>query len=231
MDKKKAIYCAIDTSDIDRAISIINEISPYIGGVKLGLEFFTAHGPEGISRIKKLGLPLFLDLKLYDIPTTVKKSLSNILKLSPEFTTVHISGGSEMLNECVKLKNEFDSSTKIIGVTMLTSFNNELINEIGLQKNVSANVENLSNLAIKCGLDGIVCSPLEIDMIKKNYGNKLKLIVPGIREIDSNANDQKRTLTAKEAFDAGGDVIIVGRPIVEANSPADAAAAILQSLR
>ena len=225
------IYCAIDKSDIDEAIALINQILPFIGGIKLGLEFFTAHGPEGIRKIKEIGLPIFLDLKLYDIPNTVKKSLSNILSFSPEYTTVHISGGSEMLNECVKLKKELNSPTKLIGVTMLTSFNNKLINEIGLQNTVTENVKNLSTLAFKCGLDGIVCAPLEIDMIKKIYGNKLKLIVPGIRETHDDANDQKRTLTVKEAFNAGGDVIVIGRPIVESDSPAESAEAIQKSLK
>jgi orotidine-5'-phosphate decarboxylase len=225
------IYCAIDTSDIDKAILLIEQIAPYVGGVKLGLEFFTAHGPEGINKIKEIGLPIFLDLKLYDIPNTVKKSLSNILSFSPEYTTVHISGGSEMLNECVKLKKEMNSSTNLIGVTMLTSFNDNSINEIGLKSTVTENVKNLSTLANKCGLDGIVCAPLEIDMVKKKYGNKLKLIVPGIREVHDDANDQKRTLTAKEAFNTGADVIVVGRPIIESNSPADAAAAIQKSLK
>jgi orotidine-5'-phosphate decarboxylase len=136
-----------------------------------------------------------------------------------------------MLNECVKLKKEMNSSTNLIGVTMLTSFNDNSINEIGLKSTVTENVKNLSTLANKCGLDGIVCAPLEIDMVKKKYGNKLKLIVPGIREVHDDANDQKRTLTAKEAFNTGADVIVVGRPIIESNSPADAAAAIQKSLK
>lgn len=228
---KNPIYCAIDTSDIDRVNTIVDQVSTFVGGIKLGSEFFTAHGPVGIKKVKEFGLPIFLDLKLYDIPNTVRKTLSNILSLEPELTTVHISGGSEMLNECVKLKNELGSSTNLIGVTMLTSFNNELINEIGLQKNISENVKNLSNLAQKCNLDGIVCSPLEIGMIKKIYGNKLKLIVPGIRENTNNPNDQKRTLSAKEAIDLGADIIVVGRPITSAESPANAAKIFNQSIR
>ena len=210
---------------------MVEQLSSYIGGIKLGSEFFTAHGPVGVNKVKEFGLPIFLDLKLYDIPNTVRKTLSNILSLEPEFTTVHISGGSEMLNECVKLKDELGSSTNLIGVTMLTSFNNELMHEIGLQKTVSENVKNLSGLAQKCKLDGVVCSPLEIDMIKTIYGNKLKLIVRGIRENTNNSNDQKRTLSAKEAINAGADIIVVGRPIVESDSPADAAASILKSLQ
>lgn len=209
----------------------MRHLSTYVGGIKLGSEFFTAHGPAGINEVKKFGLPIFLDLKLYDIPNTVRKTLSNILSLEPEFTTIHISGGSEMLNSCVKLKNELGSSTNLIGVTMLTSFNDELIHEIGLQKTVSENVMNLSGIAQKCNLDGIVCSPLEISMIKEIYGNKLKLIVPGIRENVNSPNDQKRTLSAKEAVDAGADIIVVGRPIIESDSPSDAAAALLQSLK
>ena len=140
------IYCAIDTSNIDDALKLINEISPYIGGVKLGLEFFTSCGVEGIKQVTKYRLPIFLDLKLYDIPNTVRKSLKNILLLEPTYTTLHISGGSDMLSECVNLKKELNSPTKLIGVTMLTSFDDSLMNEVGFSGSVNENVEKLSHL-------------------------------------------------------------------------------------
>ena len=217
------IFCAIDTSDIDEAEALIDQISPHIGGIKLGLEFFTSCGLKGLEKINKLEIPIFIDLKLYDIPNTVKQALSNILQFEPKYTTLHLSGGSEMLFECVNLKNKLNSKTKLIGVTMLTSFNDTLISEIGIEKSVNANVKQLTQLAINCGMDGVVCSPLEISELKDTYGDKLEIISPGIRSKENSFNDQKRTLSAKEAIDAGADVLVVGRPITDAKNPSKAA--------
>ncbi len=225
------IYCAIDTSSIDDALKLVKETAPYIGGVKLGLEFFTSCGIEGVETIAKSEIPLFLDLKLYDIPNTVKKSLKNILSLKPTYTTLHLSGGSDMLRECVNLKKELNSSTKLIGVTMLTSFNDNSMNEIGINKSINENVKKLSHLALNTGMDGIVCSPMEIKDVKNSFGSKLDVVVPGIRNQSDNLYDQKRTLSAKEAIDHGADIIVIGRPITKANSPADAAKFFQQSIK
>ncbi len=227
---KNPIYCAIDTSNIDDAINIINQISPYVGGIKLGLEFFTSCGIKGVEKISKFELPLFLDLKLYDIPNTVKKSLQNILALNPTYTTLHISGGSEMLKECVGLKKELNSKTNLIGVTILTSFDDDSINEVGISGTVNKNVENLSKLAFDCGLDGIVCSAMEIKKIKETFGSKLETVIPGIRNNTDKSNDQKRTLSAKEAITLGADILVIGRPITEANNPSEAAKSIFESI-
>jgi len=228
---KNPIYCAIDTSNIDEAISVVDEVYKYIGGIKLGLEFFTSCGINEVEKFKTYDLPLFIDLKLYDIPNTVKKSLHNILQLNPKFTTLHISGGSEMLKTCVDLKKNLKSDTNLIGVTMLTSFENDTIKEIGISDSISSNVNKLTDLAYSCGLDGIVCSPVEIKDIKHNYGDKLKIITPGIRNLDENNNDQKRTLSAKEAISEGADIIVIGRPITKAKSPAEAAKMFKNSLQ
>ena len=225
------IYCAIDTSSVDEALSIINEISPYIGGIKLGLEFFTSCGIKGIEQVAKSGLPLFLDLKLYDIPNTVKKSLKNILSFQPTYTTLHASGGSDMLKECVNLKKELNSSTNLIGVTILTSFDHNSLNEVGISGTVNMNVEKLSQLAFNNGMDGVVCSPMEIRKVKERFGSKLKAIAPGIRNNTDISNDQRRTLSAKEAIDLGADIIVIGRPITSAESPAKAAEIFLQSIK
>ena len=228
---KNPIYCAIDTSSIDDAEKIINEIAPHIGGIKLGLEFFTSCGIKGIEKIAKSGLPLFIDFKLYDIPNTVKKSLQNILSYNPTYTTLHVSGGSRMLKECVDLKRELNSNTNLIGVTMLTSFDNDAINEIGMSGTVDKNVDNLSVLALECGMDGIVCSPMEIRKVKETFGSKLKVVVPGIRNQTDDNNDQKRTLSAKKAIEFGADIIVVGRPITSADSPGKAAEIFYQSIK
>ena len=228
---KNPIYCAIDTNSFDVAVRIIDEIHPHIGGIKLGLEFFTSCGLNGIEKIQKYDLPLFLDLKLYDIPNTVTKSLVNILALSPEYTTVHVSGGKKMLQECVNLKKELNSKTNLIGVTMLTSFDDNSVKEIGINGSVDENVENLSRLAFNCGIDGIVCSPMEIRKVKETFGSKLTVVVPGIRNQADNTDDQKRTLSAKEAIGFGADIIIVGRPITSADSPGNAAEIFHQSIK
>ena len=217
------IFCAVDTSEIDKAVTLVDQISPHIGGIKLGLEFFSSCGLLGLEKIKKFEIPIFIDLKLYDIPNTVKKALRNILQFEPKYTTLHLSGGSEMLIECVNVKNELNSITKLIGVTMLTSFNDVLISEIGIEKSVNENVKQLTQLAANCGMDGIVCSPLEISEVKKTHKSELQIISPGIRGKENIANDQKRTLSAKEAIEAGADVLVVGRPITDAKDPAKAA--------
>ena len=220
---KNPIFCAIDTSNIDKAIELIDKISPHIGGIKLGLEFFTSCGLEGLEKVKKFELPIFIDLKLYDIPNTVKQALINILQFEPAYTTLHLSGGSEMLIKCVNIKKELHSKTKLIGVTMLTSFSDANISEIGMNMTIDENVNHLTNLAIDCDMDGIVCSPLEISQVKNTYGNKLQIISPGIRGSDNLPDDQKRVLTAKEAIDAGADILVVGRPITNAKNPTEAA--------
>ena len=227
--KRNPIFCAIDTNDIHKATSLLSDIAPHIGGIKVGLEFFTSLGVKGVEEIKKFNKPLFIDLKLYDIPNTVTAALRNILTLKPEYTTLHVSGGRRMLENCVEEKIKANSSTKLIGVTMLTSFDDKEINEIGIDRNVTENVNLLSGLAESCGLDGIVCSPHEISFIKSKF--KLEVITPGIRTNESQTDDQKRTLTAKEALNAGADILVIGRPITQANSPSDTARSIYESIQ
>ena len=224
------IYCAIDTNNIDHATALINKIKDSIGGIKLGLEFYTHCGIEGINKIKALGLPIFIDLKLFDIPNTTKSALQGILNLKPEFTTLHIAGGSEMIRECINIKDSSQSQTNLIGVTVLTSFDENGMKEVGISNSVDDQVLNLARLANECNLDGIVCSPLEIRRIKQETNNNLKLIVPGIRNIDDDTNDQKRTMNACEAINAGADILVIGRPITMANDPAEAAYKIFRSL-
>ena len=226
---RNPIFCAVDTNDIHKATSLLSDIAPYIGGIKVGLEFFTSLGIKGIEEIKKFDKPLFIDLKLYDIPNTVTAALRNIFALKPEYTTLHISGGRKMLERCAEEKIKANSSTKLIGVTMLTSFDDKEINEIGIDRNIEDNVNLLSSLAESCELDGIVCSPHEISYIKNKFN--LEVIAPGIRMKESQADDQKRTLTAKDALIAGADILVIGRPITQADSPAEAARSIFDSIQ
>ena len=224
------IFCAIDTSDIDKAKELAINIKPYVGGLKLGLEFFTSCGITGIKQIQELGLPLFIDLKFYDIPNTVTSALKNILEINPQFTTIHCTGGKKMMTECMKLKNEMGSTTNIIGVTMLTSFDDQAIKEIGFNTSVIDTINQVASLANECSLDGLVCSPLEAQKLKNSFPT-LQLIVPGIRNSSEQTNDQKRTLSAKEAIDNGADILVIGRPITEAPDPAKAAEALLNEIQ
>ena len=216
------IFCAIDTSDIEEAKELAMTIKPYVGGIKLGLEFFTSCGILGIKQMENLGLPLFIDLKFYDIPNTVTSALKNILEINPMFTTIHCTGGRKMITECINLKKEMSSTTNIIGVTMLTSLDDQEINEIGFKDSVTKSVNKLAELANDCGLDGLVCSPLEAKNIKSDFPH-LHLIVPGIRRSSDETNDQKRILSANEAIINGADILVIGRPITEADDPAKAA--------
>jgi len=224
------IYCAIDTNNIEHALKLIEKIKESIGGIKLGLEFYSHCGIEGINKIKELDLPIFIDLKLFDIPNTTKTALEGILNLEPKFTTLHVSGGSEMIKECVNVRNSNQSQTNLIGVTVLTSFNERGIKEVGLSNSIQDQVLNLARLAKENNLDGIVCSPHEIKKIKLEVEDNLKLIVPGIRSIDDDTNDQKRTMNASEAMNAGADILVIGRPITMAKDPAEAAYKIFKSL-
>ena len=224
------IFCAIDTSNIDKAKELAINIKPYVGGLKLGLEFFTSCGINGIKQIEELGLPLFIDLKFYDIPNTVTSALKNILEINPMFTTIHCTGGRKMMTECMKLKNEMDSTTNIIGVTVLTSFDDQAIKEVGFNTSVIDTINQVASLADECSLDGLVCSPLEAQKLKNSFP-ALQLIVPGIRNSSEQTNDQKRTLSAKEAIDNGADILVIGRPITEASDPAKAAEALLNEIK
>ena len=222
---KNPIYCAIDTSNIDDAINIINQISPYVGGIKLGLEFFTSCGIKGVEKISKFELPLFLDLKLYDIPNTVKKSIEGLISLPVSMLTIHASGGKEMMMAAMEAVSKVD--IKVFGVTALTSLSNEDTNEI-FQRSTSEQVETMLDLAESAGIHGVVCSPHELKLV--NQRESLLSITPGIRLEDS-IDDQKRVMTPKEAITSGADYLVIGRPITESKDIKKSLNEIYQSLR
>ena len=225
------IFIAIDESDIKTSTVLVEQVKPHIGGIKLGLEFFTSCGIAGCHIMKEFGLPLFVDLKLHDINSTVTSALRGIFSLEPEYTTLHISNGSETLKSSVSLKNELQSKTNLLGVTVLTSFDDNTIEELGMGSSVKHSVEKLTSIAHESGLDGIICSPQEISSIKEAYKNKLKLVVPGIRGNNNAKDDQKRTSSAKDAIKNGADVIVVGRAITLSDDPAKAAEELLNEIQ
>ncbi len=221
------IVCALDTQDLNEAIYLINVLRDKVGMIKLGLEFFAAHGPSGVKKVAKCNVPIFLDLKLYDIPNTVTKTVEVIKALGVEILTLHVSGGTKMLKEALNVVK--DTKIELIGVTVLTSMSNKDLSKLGIARRTKSQVILLAKLAKKIGLHGIVCSAMEAQEVRKECGKGFKIITPGIR-IDPNHDDQKRTATPKEAIDSGADYIVIGRPITKSGSPTNSVELILKSL-
>jgi orotidine-5'-phosphate decarboxylase len=225
---KNPIFCAVDTSDVGLARRLVEQLATLVGGIKLGLEFFTAHGPDGVRELMdEVALPLFLDLKFHDIPNTVAGALRGIMPLAPGFTTVHAAGGAAMVRAAV---DAAEGRSKILAVTLLTSLAAEDLPSLGVTGGVSDQVRRLADLAIAAGADGLVCSPLEIATLRGQLGAGPILMVPGIRPSGSIAFDQSRILTPRQAIDAGANHLVIGRPITGQADPAAAVRAILGTL-
>jgi orotidine-5'-phosphate decarboxylase len=222
------ILCAIDTNELARAQSLIAATQGAVGGVKLGLEFFAAHGPDGIRKAAAGQKNVFLDLKLHDIPNTVAGAVKSSLALDPLLLTVHCSGGPAMMRAAVEARGS--ARTKIVGVTVLTSLDDNDLAAIGQGRPAAAQVERLARLAQESGLDGIVCSPQEVAMLRDVCRKDFLLVVPGIRPAGAAIGDQKRVQTPRDAIAAGADYLVIGRPITEAPEPGTAARAILAEI-
>ena len=220
------IYVAIDTPDIDHARKLAKAVKRHAGGLKLGLEFFAANGPDGIHEIAHLGLPIFLDLKLHDIPNTVAKAVQALRPLDPAVLTVHGAGGRAMLEEA---KAAAPAGTKVVAVTVLTSLDENDLAATGVNGGPHEQVERLAALARSAGLDGIVCSGNEVTTARKAWGNGF-FVVPGIRPAEGNGADQKRVMTPRKAMDAGASILVIGRPVTGAPDPDEALRAIAATL-
>jgi len=214
MDTKKFIFCALDFTDLKKTLDFIKLIKNNVGGIKLGLEFFTKNGPQGVEKIKKFGLPVFLDLKLHDIPNTVKQSLKNVLSLEPDYLTVHLSGGYKM----IEILQDVKKKTKIIGVSFLTSLDGEDLKNMGINMNASEYVENLVKIGVNAGIDGVVSSANEVENLKKKF-NDIIFVTPGIRLPSDKRDDQKRIESPRSAVTSGADILVIGRPITESKNP------------
>lgn len=229
------VFVAVDTPDTRAALDLGHRLKGKVGGIKLGLEFFTSAGPEGVTALSKLGLPVFLDLKLHDIPNTVAGALHALGPLQPAFITLHTQGGQAMMTHAVKAAQQAAvrrGSVKphLLGVTIMTSLDQEDLVALGYDGAVSGQVERLAKLAQISGLDGIVCSPHEVAKMRKTLGSDAYLVVPGIRPEGAALGDQKRVMTPGEAVGAGADILVIGRPITQAADPAEAAAKIVAGL-
>jgi orotidine-5'-phosphate decarboxylase len=220
------IYVAIDTPDIERAKQIARRVHNHVGGLKLGLEFFMANGRHGVHDMAEIGLPIFLDLKFHDIPNTVGKAVQALRPLEPAIITVHAAGGRAMLEDA---KAAAPIGTKVVAVTMLTSLDGDDMVSIGLNPDPHEQVMRLTELAKSAGVDGIVCSGEEVGAAHALWPQGF-FVVPGVRPSNGNHGDQKRVVTPRAALDAGASILVVGRPITQAEDPDQAARAIEATL-
>ncbi|WEK42650.1 MAG: orotidine-5'-phosphate decarboxylase [Candidatus Sphingomonas colombiensis] len=216
------IYVALDTPDIARAKAVAERVRHHVGGIKLGLEFFAANGRTGVREMADLGLPIFLDLKLHDIPNTVAKAVQALRGLEPAILTVHAAGGRAMLEDA---KAAAPTGTKVVAVTMLTSLDQRDLDATGITGSPHDQVLRLTELAMRAGVDGIVCSGAEVKAAHELWPKGF-FVVPGVRPADGVIGDQKRVVTPRDALDNGASILVVGRPITQADDPDAAARAI-----
>jgi orotidine-5'-phosphate decarboxylase len=221
------IFVAFDTPDVHRAAALAREVRGIAGGVKLGLEFFCANGEEGVLRIAEGDLPIFLDLKLHDIPNTVGKAVAAIAHLQPAILTVHAAGGRAMM---AAAKAAAPPGTKVVGVTVLTSLDENDLSATGVTGSPAEQVRRLTALAREAGIDGIVCSGEEVAEARAAWPEGF-FVVPGVRPPGGQVADQKRVVTPRQALDDGASVLVIGRPITEAADPEQAIRDIAASLK
>lgn len=231
MNLDNPIFCALDMVDETRAATLARGLKGAVGGVKIGMEFFYARGPQGYARVAEAGLPVFLDLKLHDIPNTVAGGIRAVLPLKPAIVNVHAGGGLAMMRAAADAAKEAGAARPlVVAVTVLTSLDAGDLGELGVAATPADHVVRLAELAARAGLDGVVCSAHEIERLRRELGVDFKLIVPGIRPAGSAVGDQKRIMTPQEALALGADVLVIGRPITGAADPREAADAITASL-
>ncbi len=224
------VFIALDTPDLDRAIALATQLIPHVGGLKVGLEFISAQGPEGIRKIVALGLPVFADVKFHDIPNTVAGACRALAHLGTTMMNIHASGGEEMMRAGAEAARKVDAKTLVLGVTVLTSLDDSVLASVGQKGPASEQVVRLATLAKSSGLDGVVCAVHEITPIRRACGPDFLIVTPGIRPAGAAINDQRRFMTPAEAFRAGADILVVGRPITDAADPVAAARAIAAEL-
>lgn len=223
------IILAVDTDDLEIAKRWVSITNPYIGVFKLGLEFFIKYGQAGVKAVQaETEKPLFLDLKLHDIPNTVSKSALQVADVAPMFLTVHASGGRAMINAAAQSL----PATKITAVTVLTSLDSADLKEVGMGKDAQDLAIQLAKLSVSAGAKAIVCSPKEISQIRNAVGDQVLIITPGVRPSGTlSSDDQKRTMDPKTAIAEGADYLVIGRPITKAADISHAAKMILQEIK
>jgi len=222
------LIVALDVSTQTEALELVRELSPEVGFFKIGLQLYIAGGPEIVRGVLATGAKVFLDLKLHDIPNTVGKAVESASRLGVQMVTIHLSGGEEMIRAAIDGR-QHDMS--ILGVTVLTSATEGTLREVGVSDKIDNHVLRLAKLGVAKGLDGIVASPHEITMLRREFGGKIKIVVPGIRPSGSESADQKRVMTPREAIQAGADYLVIGRPIIAHPAPREAVTRILDEVK
>ncbi len=232
---RNPIIAALDVPDLDAASRLVEQLAPAVGAFKVGKELFVSAGPDIVRRIRGTGAAVFLDLKFHDIPNTVARAVAAAVRLDVQMLTVHASGGRAMLEAAEK--SALDTAAAlgrvaplVLGVTVLTSLDRAGLVEVGVETDVGRQVERLAALAVKAGLRGLVCSPLELAALRRQLPGEIALVTPGIRAADAGPDDQKRTMSAPEAWAAGATWLVVGRPLCAAPDPRKAAERMLASL-
>lgn len=226
----RRLIVALDTVDLPLARGWAGAVAPYAGMIKLGLEFFLAHGQAGYRSFADL--PIFLDLKLHDIPNTVAGAMRAILPLKPRLVTVHAAGGAAMVHAARQAAEQAGQERpQILAVTVLTSLDHAALQTLGVDATPADQALRLARLAVEAGADGLVCSPQEVSLLRRALGSGVTLVVPGIRPAGSAMDDQARVMTPRQAIEAGADWIVVGRPITASANPGEAAASIAASIQ
>ena len=228
--KSNPIFVALDTPDLERALTLSRAVKDHVGGLKIGLEFYTACGPDGVKRIVEFGLPVFADVKFHDIPNTVAAASRELARLGAKLFNVHASGGEVMMREAAAAAHAIDPHVKVLGVTVLTSIDESVLQSVGQLGAAVDQVVRLAKLAKRSGLDGVVCSAHEIAPLRAACGPDFVLAVPGIRPLGAELADQRRVMTPSQAHAAGANILVIGRPITAASDPGAAARAIAAEL-
>ncbi len=224
------LMLALDLPDRDSALEMLNKLRGSLEWVKIGLQMYLKYGASFVKEVADMGFKIFLDLKLHDIPNTVASAVKSLQGMPISMLTIHTCGGREMMMRALEAADETNKDLRLLGVTVLTSFNDEGLAETGVALPPAKQVELLAKLATDSGMKGLVCSPLEIETLRKIIPEDVVLITPGIRPAGSDANEQKRVMTPEMAAKAGSNFIVVGRPILKAENPAQAAKNIIAEL-
>lgn len=225
------LILALDLPDADSAKNMLGLVKGEVEWVKIGLQMYLKYGADFVKSVREMGFNIFLDLKLYDIPNTVASAVKSLSGLDISMLTIHASGGAEMMKYALDAARQTNPNLTLLGVTVLTSFDDNGLSLTGIPRRSAEQVELLARLAADSGLHGLVCSPLEIEMLRRKVSESITLVTPGIRPAGSNADEQKRIMTPSDAARAGSDFIVVGRPILKASDPKAAALSINGELK